>query len=187
MKKEELEKFSVDISIDRVIEILVEFRSICQPNIELLKKTELRKFPYFLLSTLLRIDANVNSLIVQFPHFKADVVYKLPINLILRSIVSDYLTIEYLLTFKDPMDDTDTAIINEIKVLNLDFIKFQEAILIEELTYLKNKDVQPWSQDKINEKLYQFYSENSDVFFEDKGNYTLRPINISEKLLHQGF
>lgn len=191
MKREELEKFSVEIDFDRIIEILRDYLEICHPKIEELKKTGLKKFQYFLLSTLIRIIANVNSLIILFPFFKQEVSYKLPINLILRSIVSDYLTIEYLWTFKDPMDGNNTAIINEINVLNLDFIKFQEALLIEELTYLKNKNVHPWSQEKVTEKIHQFYNDNLDYFVNDKGNYVLKALKTfrlttSNRILEEG-
>lgn len=176
MRDEELEKFSVTVDIDRVIKILTDYIDICHPKIEELKRTHLRKFHYFLLSTLVRIEANVNALIVLYPHLKDDTTFKLPINLILRSIVSDYLTIEYLLTFKNPQDNSDTSIINEITVMNIDFVKFQEAILKEELTYLKEKNVHPWSQKKVDERLHQFYSDNNDIFIEKNGEFIARPI-----------
>jgi len=175
MKKEELDKFAVPLSVDRIIQILSAYLEIINPKIEELKKVKLKMFEYFLLSTLVRMSVNVSALIVLFPKFKEDRTFKLPINLILRSIVSDYLTIAYLLTFKDPNDATNVAIINEIKVLDLDFVKFQQAMLIEELTYLQEKEGDLWPQERMTERLNKFYNDNLDSFIEKNQEFVPKP------------
>ena len=87
---------------------------------------------------------------VLFLTFKEDRAFKLPIILILRSIVSDYLTIQYLLTFTDEADEKNTAILNEISVLAMDFVKFQYDFLYEELSYLNKLKTAPWDHRKYS-------------------------------------
>lgn len=174
--KEELKIVTVNLDIDRIIEILRQYLDICNPKVEELKEMKLKKFQYFLLSSIIRISVNIKALILLFPSYKEDGTFKLPINLIMRSIVSDYLTIQYLLTFHDPKDEKNIAIDNEISVLSLDFLKFQEDLLVEELSYLQKNNIAPWTKEKVAERIDKFYRDNIDFYIEEKQEFKLKPI-----------
>jgi hypothetical protein len=165
MKEEDIIKVSVNVDWDKVIQILSKYLEISLPYIEDLKRMKLNKFQYYLLSTFIRISINTRSLIPLIPIFKEDRTFKLPIILILRSIVSDYLTIQYLLTFHDETDEKNTAIINEISILSKDFVKFQKDFLFEELSYLHKLQIEPWkSEEKVLERINQFHIDNPDFY-----------------------
>ena len=178
MTDEQIRKISVSIDVDQIIRILSDYLVVCHPHFMELKKMSLNKFQYFLFSTLLRFSVNIQSLILLFPSFKDDRTFKLPIVLIFRSIISDYLNIQYLLTFYDPSDTNNTAIKNEIVIFDRDFVKFQYDFLFEELNAMKKDGIEPWQfDDKVTERLNRFYFDNQDFYHQGKQGFELKPIN----------
>ena len=172
-----MKKINFHLDFDSIVKIITDYLTVTNPYLEILKKKGLNKFQYFQFCILLRYSINLKALIPLFTSFKSDNTIKLPIFLIFRSILEDYLTVQYLLTFIDAEDEKNSAVMNEIAVIDRDFIKFQEDFLKEELNQFKIDGIPPWnSESKVKERSEQFYSSNPDFYLKESAGYKLKSV-----------
>lgn len=176
------------VNTESILKLVKEYITITNPYIKTLSEKKLNKFQYFYFCLLLRFNINFKALIPLFTSFKADKSFKLPISLILRSLIDDYLTVQYLLTFYDPADKKNIALINEITIIDRDFVKFQEDLLREELNQLKNEGIAEWDSDKkIQARIDQFKKDNPEFFTSKLEGYKLKSIEFFRKTTPSAF
>lgn len=106
-----------------------------------------------------------------------------PIGLIVRSMLSDFLTSCYLMTFHDPKDSDEQSLKNELYILERDFLKSMlETIKLERSMHELNSSFKPVfaNEDEYNEKLssikklYHHLFQNDDINQEMKNIKELR-------------
>lgn len=112
-----------------------------------------------------RTRINNEGLLPLLENYKTQISAIQPIGLLVRSILSDFLTFCYLATFSDGMDVEEVSIQNELDLLERDFLRSMlEVIEIES---------------KINQ-----YNKNIPLEFEDREEYEAQIRDLKDRFKH---
>lgn len=164
-------------NIQKCIPILQEYASFCVEWSTDLHGTKFNRIETYLMSLLLRFGILSNSLLVLLPHYFNDSYFKLPVSLILRSINSDYLTIIYLLTFYSKTDRDQTSMLNELTMMDVDFLRSMERFSNEEVQfYSKIMELPPNSDDALKMLNELHHSEFPECYHVFEGKFKLKSI-----------
>ena len=92
-----------------------------------------------------------------------------PVALLLRPINTDYLTILYLETFARQENDYLMACLNELKILDRDYVKFLRKFSSEELEFVKTNN-ESWEKyiDNLNLAVKNHFNEYDSFYTKSK-------------------
>jgi hypothetical protein len=95
-----------------------------------------------------RTRINNEALIPLLEIYKTDSSLLQPIGLVIRSMLSDFLTSCYLMTFHDPKDSTEESLTNELYVFDRDFLRSMlETMELEKIIHELNPAFKPIFKD----------------------------------------
>lgn len=165
--------------------LIKKYIEFVEPIILEISSFKMNEFDNFLYQLLIRLNSTIKAAKAILVDFSDEKQMYLPLGLILRSINTDYLTILYLQTFIEYEVETQTACINEIKVLDKDYVKFLRKISIEELEFVE-KYRPTWSSynTRLKNTVDNHFLDYKDYYTESNGEFRLltnEEIRISTK------
>ncbi|MBK7652075.1 MAG: hypothetical protein IPJ20_17015 [Flammeovirgaceae bacterium] len=143
-----MENFKTPERVEVLIGILKDYNSITDELAGHMNGKSLNTIQKVCNDFMNRTRINNEALIPILGIYKTDASLLLPIGLILRSMLSDYLTSSYLITFIHEDDKDENSIKKELLILDRDFLRsFLKAMELEKTIHLLNPDFQPTFND----------------------------------------
>lgn len=150
-----------------LIDILKEFNTITDELANHMSGKSLNTIQKVCNDFMNRTRINNEALIPIFEIYKSDASLLLPIGLIFRSMLSDFLTSSYLITFIHDDDKDENAIKNELLILDRDFLRsFLKAMELEKIIHSLNPDFQPpFNNEAAFEERLQAIKSNFKILY----------------------
>jgi len=177
------------MDVDRFIILIDKYRGPIKQHLEEIGLFQLNEYESFLRKILIRFYSTITAVRAVLIELKNDPQIYTPVALLLRSINTDYLTILYLETFAQQDTDYQIACLNELKILDRDYVRFLRKFSSIELEFVETNN-QSWEKYINNLKLAvkNHHTEYDTFYTKSKGGPLLiKNESIREKTPDQFF
>lgn len=167
--------------IDCLIEVIKEYNEIVDEMAIAREGQQLSIIQKVCNDFMNRTRINNEALIPMLTLYKDNTSLLLPIGLILRSILSDFLTSSYLITFHDAGDAQEQALRNELNILDRDFLRSMlKSMELEKSIHELNPDIAAMFADDAAYQAKKTSIQSKFPYLFKQENISLRLLDVKE-------